>query len=165
MRPSLSLLFSLCVWLCQVRPPWEPQPQLLSPWTTTTKEIASTPNLISLTLYLMIFSFLFSLNLFLLLPHLPISSTLSLRKCFWFSLLLILILSPQSKLNNFNFGVFSCKRFNHLGRHSLVLSKASQRTLGISAKNWSESAHRFLKQCVDAGNVEACYILGMVNRL
>lgn len=44
-----------------------------------------------------------------------------------------------------------------------MLSKASQRTLAIGAKNWSESAHRFLKQCVDAGNVEACYILGMVN--
>ncbi|KAA0061010.1 F-box protein [Cucumis melo var. makuwa] len=70
--------------------------------------------------------------------------------------------SSASSPSHFINALITCKRFNHLGRHSLVLSKASQRTLGISAKNWSESAHRFLKQCVDAGNVEACYILGMV---
>lgn len=33
----------------------------------------------------------------------------------------------------------------------------------IRAKSWSESTHRFLKQCVSAGNAEACFTLGMVN--
>lgn len=46
----------------------------------------------------------------------------------------------------------------------MVLSKASQKTFDIKAKNWSESVHRFLKQCADAGNVEACYTLGMVSK-
>jgi len=58
--------------------------------------------------------------------------------------------------------LITCKRLNGLGLHSLVLSRASQRTLAIRAKNWSESAQRFLKLCADAGNVEACYTLGMI---
>ncbi|KAF5449333.1 hypothetical protein F2P56_029793 [Juglans regia] len=58
--------------------------------------------------------------------------------------------------------LITCKRLNGLGLHSLVLSKASQKTFAIRAKNWSDSAHRFLKQCADAGNVEACYSLGMI---
>jgi hypothetical protein len=44
-----------------------------------------------------------------------------------------------------------------------VLSKASPRTFAIRAKNWSDSAQRFLKICAEAGNVEACYTLGMVS--
>lgn len=58
--------------------------------------------------------------------------------------------------------LLTCKRLNGLGLHSLVLSRASQKTFAVRAKNWSESAHRFLKQCADAGNVEACYTLGMI---
>ncbi|KAJ7945552.1 F-box protein [Quillaja saponaria] len=58
--------------------------------------------------------------------------------------------------------LITCKRLNGLGLHSLVLSRASQKTFAIRAKNWSDSAHRFLKQCADAGNVEACYTLGMI---
>ncbi|KAK9060175.1 hypothetical protein SSX86_020879 [Deinandra increscens subsp. villosa] len=58
--------------------------------------------------------------------------------------------------------LFTCKRLNVLGVHSLVLSKVSSKTVAVKAKNWSESAHRFLKQCSDAGNVEACYNLGMI---
>ncbi|CAI9275180.1 unnamed protein product [Lactuca saligna] len=56
----------------------------------------------------------------------------------------------------------TCKRFRGLGYDSSVLSKASAETFGVTAKNWSESAHRFLKRCSDAGNVEACYTLGMI---
>nr|XP_043637068.1 F-box protein At1g67340-like [Erigeron canadensis] len=56
----------------------------------------------------------------------------------------------------------TCKRLNVLGVHSLVLAKASPKTFSVKAKNWSESSHRFLKQCSDAGNVEACYTLGMI---
>ncbi|KAL1328578.1 hypothetical protein HN51_038415 [Arachis hypogaea] len=58
--------------------------------------------------------------------------------------------------------LITCRRLNSLGLHSLVLSKASPRTFSIRAKNWCDSAHRFLKQCADAGNVEACYTLGMI---
>ncbi|XP_073304951.1 F-box protein At1g67340-like [Primulina huaijiensis] len=58
--------------------------------------------------------------------------------------------------------LITCKRLNGLGLHSLVLSKSSQKMLAVKAKNWSESAHRFLKLCVDAGNIEACFILGMI---
>ncbi|XP_008790767.2 F-box protein At1g67340-like [Phoenix dactylifera] len=55
-----------------------------------------------------------------------------------------------------------CKRLNGLGLHPLVLSRAAAKSLAVRAKNWSESAHRFLKQCADAGNLEACFILGMI---
>ncbi|PIN13996.1 hypothetical protein CDL12_13376 [Handroanthus impetiginosus] len=58
--------------------------------------------------------------------------------------------------------LITCKRLNGLGLSSLVLSKASRRMLAVKAKNWSESAHRFLKLCADTGNVEACYTLGMI---
>jgi TPR repeat protein len=34
----------------------------------------------------------------------------------------------------------------------------------VRAKAWSDDAHRFLQRCADAGNLEACYILGMVSR-
>lgn len=56
----------------------------------------------------------------------------------------------------------TCKRFHRLGLHPLVLSKASRETFAIRAANWSDSAHRFLKQSAGAGNVEACYTLGMI---
>ncbi|XP_008801684.2 F-box protein At1g67340-like [Phoenix dactylifera] len=58
--------------------------------------------------------------------------------------------------------LLTCKRLNGLGLHPLVLSKASAKSLAVRAKNWSESAHGFLKKCADAGNLEACYILGMI---
>lgn len=67
-------------------------------------------------------------------------------------------LSPADFINV----LMTCKRLNGLGLHSLVLSKASQRMLAVQAKNWSESAHRFLKLCADSGNAEACYTLGMI---
>lgn len=55
-----------------------------------------------------------------------------------------------------------CKRLNSLGLHSLVLSKASHKTFLVKPQNWCDSVHRFLKHCADAGNIEACYTLGMV---
>ncbi|XP_010249009.1 PREDICTED: F-box protein At1g67340-like [Nelumbo nucifera] len=58
--------------------------------------------------------------------------------------------------------LIACKRLNSLGLHPLVLSKASPKAFSVKAKNWSESSHRFLKQCADAGNIEACYTLGMI---
>ena len=58
--------------------------------------------------------------------------------------------------------VFRCKRLNELGGHDMVFAKASPASLAVKAAAWSEPAQRFLKRCADAGNLEACYILGMV---
>lgn len=56
----------------------------------------------------------------------------------------------------------TCKRLNRLGLHPLVLNRTGAKVLAVRARNWSESAHRFLRRCVCVGNVEACYILGMI---
>ncbi|KAI3812417.1 hypothetical protein L1987_17125 [Smallanthus sonchifolius] len=56
----------------------------------------------------------------------------------------------------------TCKRFNGLGLNSFVLSQASVETFAVKAVKWSPSANRFLQRCSDAGNVEACYTLGMI---
>ncbi|XWS60268.1 hypothetical protein CRYUN_Cryun07bG0021900 [Craigia yunnanensis] len=58
--------------------------------------------------------------------------------------------------------LLTCKRLNRLGLHPLVLSKACPKTLAVKAQNWSDSAHRFLKHCIKAGSIEACYTLGMI---
>ncbi|KAF6150090.1 hypothetical protein GIB67_002872 [Kingdonia uniflora] len=58
--------------------------------------------------------------------------------------------------------LLTCKRFNRLGMNRLVLSKISSKAMAVKAKNWSESAHRFMKLCISAGNIEACYTLGMI---
>ncbi|KAF9599626.1 hypothetical protein IFM89_001368 [Coptis chinensis] len=58
--------------------------------------------------------------------------------------------------------LITCKRFYGLGLHPLVLMKTSPKAFTAKAKNWSESAHKFLKQCMDAGNIEASYTLGMI---
>ncbi|CAH8362866.1 unnamed protein product [Eruca vesicaria subsp. sativa] len=58
--------------------------------------------------------------------------------------------------------VMTCKRLNSLATSSLVLSRLSRKAIAVKAQNWSESAHRFLKRCVDAGSLEACYTLGMI---
>ncbi|TKW18539.1 hypothetical protein SEVIR_5G437600v4 [Setaria viridis] len=56
----------------------------------------------------------------------------------------------------------TCKRLNELGGHEMVFAKASPASLAVKAAAWSEPAQRFLKRCADAGNLEACYILGMI---
>ncbi|KAM7508745.1 hypothetical protein LguiA_019198 [Lonicera macranthoides] len=58
--------------------------------------------------------------------------------------------------------VLTCKRLVCLGLHPLVLSNAGPKTLAVRAKNWSDSAHRFLKRCVTSGSIEAAYTLGMI---
>ncbi|KAI5014717.1 hypothetical protein ZWY2020_056107 [Hordeum vulgare] len=52
----------------------------------------------------------------------------------------------------------TCKRLNGLGQQDMVFAKASPASLAA----WSEPVQRFLKRCADAGNLEACYILGMI---
>ncbi|KAL1289797.1 hypothetical protein HN51_058175 [Arachis hypogaea] len=80
--------------------------------------------------------------------------------------LLLSILAKLSSSSNspsdFIRVLLTCKRLNTLGLHSMVLSKASQKTFSVKARSWSESSHRFLKRCADAGNIEACYTLGMI---
>jgi hypothetical protein len=44
----------------------------------------------------------------------------------------------------------------------MVFAKASPASLAVKAAAWSEPVQRYLKRCADAGNLEACYILGMV---
>ncbi|KAJ6846122.1 putative F-box protein [Iris pallida] len=58
--------------------------------------------------------------------------------------------------------MMTCKRMNGLGINPMVLSKVSAKSLAIRARNWSDSAHRFLKLCADAGSLEAAYTLGMI---
>ncbi|KAI7753484.1 hypothetical protein M8C21_018825 [Ambrosia artemisiifolia] len=70
--------------------------------------------------------------------------------------------STASSPSDFIAILHTCKRLNKLGLHPLVLSKACSSALAIRAKNWCEEAHRFLKLCVNAGNTEAYYILGMI---
>ncbi|KAL8224525.1 hypothetical protein R6Q57_020000 [Mikania cordata] len=70
--------------------------------------------------------------------------------------------STASRPADFISVLSTCKRLNALCVHSFVLSKVSSKGLTVKAKNWSESSHRFLKLCSDAGNVEACYTLGMI---
>ncbi|KAM0822938.1 hypothetical protein ACQ4PT_071200 [Festuca glaucescens] len=56
----------------------------------------------------------------------------------------------------------TCKRLNGLGRQDMVFAKASPASLAVKAAAWSEPVQRYLKRCADAGNLEACYILGMI---
>uniref|UniRef100_A0A0D9V9M9 MYND-type domain-containing protein n=1 Tax=Leersia perrieri TaxID=77586 RepID=A0A0D9V9M9_9ORYZ len=56
----------------------------------------------------------------------------------------------------------TCKRLNGLGRNEMVFAKASPASLAVKAAAWSDPVHRFLKRCSDSGNLEACYILGMI---
>lgn len=60
--------------------------------------------------------------------------------------------------------MLACKRFRALGQSKAVLARASPRCLAVRAEAWSDDAHRFLQRCADAGNLEACYLLGMVRR-
>ncbi|KAH0466491.1 hypothetical protein IEQ34_003729 [Dendrobium chrysotoxum] len=58
--------------------------------------------------------------------------------------------------------LLTCRRFNQLAIHRIVLSKLSVKGTAVRAKNWTESTHRFLKSCAEAGNLEASYTLGMI---
>ncbi|KAK4789395.1 hypothetical protein SAY86_020714 [Trapa natans] len=58
--------------------------------------------------------------------------------------------------------LLTCKRMKVLGINSQVLSRASAKTFAVKYKNWSDSAHSFLKLCAESGNLEACATLGMI---
>ncbi|VVB13434.1 unnamed protein product [Arabis nemorensis] len=72
------------------------------------------------------------------------------------------LISSASSPADFISVLITCKRLNRLGLHPLVLSRAGTHTLAVTADKWSDSAHRFLKLCVSAGNIDACYALGMI---
>jgi hypothetical protein len=57
---------------------------------------------------------------------------------------------------------YRSKRFSVLGVDKQVLAKASGKAMCVRAKNWCDSSQKFLTRCADAGNLEACYFLGMV---
>ncbi|XP_047342335.1 F-box protein At5g50450-like [Impatiens glandulifera] len=80
-----------------------------------------------------------------------------------------IVISILCKLNatsrcpaDFISALITCKKLNRLGLNPLVLSRAGSNTFAIRAKNWCESAHRFFKQCVNAGSIESSYSLGMI---
>lgn len=78
-----------------------------------------------------------------------------------FSFFMFFFYSDNEKIIKIFF--YRCKRLNRLALQPIVLCKASSKALFVKSKKWSDSAHRFLKQCVAAGNIEACYTLGMVS--
>ncbi|XP_021316568.1 serine/arginine repetitive matrix protein 1 isoform X2 [Sorghum bicolor] len=55
-----------------------------------------------------------------------------------------------------------CRRFRDLAAHPAVLSRASAAAVAVPAGRWSDAAHQFLRRCAAAGNLHACYFLGMV---
>ncbi|CAI5519492.1 unnamed protein product [Closterium sp. Naga37s-1] len=56
----------------------------------------------------------------------------------------------------------TCRRVCALGVEPHVLRRASPAAMAVSAPSWSDGAHRFLKRCASAGNLDACYSLGMI---
>ncbi|XP_071711339.1 F-box protein At5g50450-like [Rutidosis leptorrhynchoides] len=58
--------------------------------------------------------------------------------------------------------LLTCKRLNKLGVHPMVLSKSCSNVFSLRAKNWCDDAYRFLKLCVNSGNTDAYYTLGMI---
>ncbi|EFH38622.1 zinc finger family protein [Arabidopsis lyrata subsp. lyrata] len=70
--------------------------------------------------------------------------------------------SSASSPSDFLTVLSTCKRLNRLGLQPLVLSKAGTQTLAVTAEKWSDSSHKFLKLCVNAGNIDASYALGMI---
>lgn len=58
--------------------------------------------------------------------------------------------------------MLTCRRFYSVAKDPQVLAHASAGVLAVKASKWSEGAHLFMKSCADAGNMEACYTLGMI---
>ncbi|KAK8960157.1 F-box protein [Platanthera guangdongensis] len=77
-------------------------------------------------------------------------------------LILTKISASAGRPSDIIFVLLTCRRLNCLATSPMVLSKISRKGTGLRAKFWTESAHRFLKLCADAGSVEACYTLGMI---
>ncbi|KAJ7517988.1 hypothetical protein O6H91_21G048900 [Diphasiastrum complanatum] len=76
--------------------------------------------------------------------------------------IIVAVSSSADKPNDLVNTMLTCKRFYATATHPQVLSNASANALAVRACNWSDDAHGFLKHCADAGNKEACYIIGMI---
>ncbi|KAI4304909.1 hypothetical protein MLD38_040366 [Melastoma candidum] len=70
--------------------------------------------------------------------------------------------SSASRPADFISVISTCKRLKRLAVSSTVLSTVSLKVFAIRASNWSDEAHHFFKLCADAGNMDACYTLGMI---
>ncbi|KAH7289244.1 hypothetical protein KP509_31G065800 [Ceratopteris richardii] len=56
-----------------------------------------------------------------------------------------------------------CRQFDSLVRHPSVLAKASVCALMVPASQWCAASYRYLMSCVESGNIEAQYTLGMIS--
>ncbi|KAK1438147.1 hypothetical protein QVD17_03950 [Tagetes erecta] len=74
--------------------------------------------------------------------------------------ILVKLASTAESPADFLAALVTCKRFNDLGLNPVVLSQASAETFAVT--KWSDFFSRFIQRCSDAGNVEACYTLGMI---
>ncbi|KAG8070757.1 hypothetical protein GUJ93_ZPchr0006g46385 [Zizania palustris] len=69
--------------------------------------------------------------------------------------------SADSPADLFAF-MLTCRRFRELGQNKPVLARASLGCVTVRAGAWCDDAHRFLLRCAYAGNVDASYLLGMI---
>ncbi|KAL2608770.1 hypothetical protein R1flu_027343 [Riccia fluitans] len=72
------------------------------------------------------------------------------------------LISTASSPADYASALLTCRRFWAAASHPQVVANASPGALAVKASSWSDGAHRFLKLCADAGNVEACYTLGTI---
>jgi hypothetical protein len=47
----------------------------------------------------------------------------------------------------------------------IILRNASRHAFSVRASSWCDRAHQFLSHCAEAGNMDACYMLGMVRAI
>ena len=56
----------------------------------------------------------------------------------------------------------SCRRMAAMATHPEVLAGASMGTFSVSARSWGPAARRHLAAAAELGNLDACYMLGMI---
>eukprot|EP00252_Welwitschia_mirabilis_P012771 TRINITY_DN2825_c0_g2_i2.p1 TRINITY_DN2825_c0_g2~~TRINITY_DN2825_c0_g2_i2.p1 ORF type:complete len:356 (+),score=20.25 TRINITY_DN2825_c0_g2_i2:76-1143(+) len=56
-----------------------------------------------------------------------------------------------------------CRRFRDAASHPSVLAGASANALYVEPSRWSKKAYCYLILCVDCGNMEAAFMLGMIS--
>ncbi|KAK8958879.1 F-box protein [Platanthera guangdongensis] len=78
-------------------------------------------------------------------------------------LVLCKLSSSAGAPSDFISALLTCRRFKQLASHRMVLSRLSAKGMAIRARNWTESAHRFLKRCAESGSLEASYTLGVIS--
>eukprot|EP00850_Spirogloea_muscicola_P004311 SM000018S03676 [mRNA] locus=s18:688682:690496:- [translate_table: standard] len=66
--------------------------------------------------------------------------------------------APANLIN----AMLTCRRMCVLGTHRDVLRGLAPVGMMLGAAAWSDGAYRFLRRCSRAGNMDACYTLGMI---